>query len=189
MKKELATSFNVVLPRDFSKEIIGLRKKLSSKFEEKRFYDSSPHLAIATKFMTKEESEKFVSAIKDEFKNEVAWEIEFSDFSLSDDNKYIFLNLSEESGRKMFNIHNRAINSTKEVGAEGMSGNPPRYLYFPHVSIIKLDESDTKKAIKLTQNNFKGRKIRITEYEITRQEEDEKGFAHFPVFATVKLNQ
>lgn len=189
MEKELAVSFNAVLSGELSKEIADLQKELSSRFDEKRFYDSSPHLAIATKFMTEEESEKFIETIKKEFEQEKAFEIEFDDFTLSSDRRYIFLNLNKPSREKIFKLYNRAMKVAKKIGAEGMQGNPPKYPYFPHISIIKLDEKDACKAIRMILHNLKGRKMLVTKLEITRQQDDDGGFAYFPSISVLDLTQ
>lgn len=51
MEKELAHSFNIALSDEISGKIKREQEKLLKLFAERRFYDSSPHLAIATKFM------------------------------------------------------------------------------------------------------------------------------------------
>lgn len=97
MEKELAISFNISLSSEILQDLKGEQEKLSRIFSEKRFYDSSPHLAIATKFMGDPLTQEFIDAIRNEFEKDSPWELEFADFRPAQTGDYIFLHLSPES--------------------------------------------------------------------------------------------
>ena len=161
---------------------------LSREFSEQRFYDSSPHLSVLTKFMAESETEALQTALENEFNNDEQWELEFSDFSLSHEQKYIFLNVTKESRKTLFDVHTRAMNATIGIGSEGMHGATiPKYEYDPHLSIMKLNPEDAVRAINQIKKDFAGLKMHVTRFELTRQKDDEKGYATFPVIAEVQL--
>lgn len=133
--------------------------RLSERFKEQRFYDFSPHLSIANKFMDAAATPNFIEALVNEFKNDTSWELEFADFRPAKTNDYIFLHLSPESWQKLFDFHERAFLVTKGIGLEIPSGNKFRYFeYDPHISIIKLAPEDMGKAIGFIKEDFLGEK-------------------------------
>jgi hypothetical protein len=189
MKKELAHSFNIKLSQEVKGKLKGVQDKLSEKFSERRFYDSSPHLAIATKFMVEKETDKFVEALKNEFKEDRTWELEFSVFGLAKTMDYIFLRLSPDSEQKLLDLHKRAFEATKNIGLEIQTSNKfrPIIIYSPHISIIKLLQEETSDALEIVKNDFSGIKMPVVSFEITRQTDDENGFSNFPVISEIKL--
>jgi 2'-5' RNA ligase len=190
MEKELIHSFNIRLSPEVAQKLKLEQEKLSKRFTELRFYDASPHLSLGAKFMTESETDAFVQALAEEFKDDKAWELEFASFQPSDaqEGKYIFLTLTLESQRKLFNIHERAFGVTEEIGSEGMEGaTKPKYPYHPHVSVIKVQTEEMPEALKLIKEDFSGVTMPVTHYEVTRQKEDEKGFSTFPVVLEINL--
>ena len=186
--KELAHSLNIQMSKEIANKLGGEQKKLSKEFSEKRFYDSSPHLAIATKFMGEEKTDEFIEALKNEFRNDTAWELEFSDFRISDTIDYIFLHLNTDSEQKLINLHNRVLKATKNIGLEVQTGNKFRHFsYIPHISIIKLSPEEADKALNVIRKDFSEIKMRIDCFEITRQTDDEKGFSNFPIIDKINL--
>ena len=188
MEKELAHSFNIQL----SPEILGALKreqeKLSKLFSEQRFYDSSPHLAIATKFMSEPFSQEFITALKKEFDDDASWWLGFSDFKPAQTNDYIFLHLNAESRQKMFELHERAFRTTRAIGFEKPdSGKFRHFDYDPHISIIKVAPENLEKALATLKNDMSAIKMPVTKYVITRQTDDEKGFATFPIVCEISL--
>ncbi len=186
---ELSHSFNIKLTQEISQKIREEQNKLKSLgFIEKRFYDSSPHLAIATKFMSVEDTPVFIEALKEEFENEDKWELEFSDFGVSETQDYIFLHLTKESEQKLIEFHNRAFEKTKEIGLEVQTARKFRnFAYASHISIIKLLPEEVGNALKAIQKDFSGIKMSVTTLEITRQEDTMEGFSNFPVVASIEL--
>jgi 2'-5' RNA ligase len=189
MEQELAHSFNLILNEEVSGQIKNIQKKLADRFSELRFYDNSPHLAIGTKFMGQSLTNVFVNALENEFNKDMQWEIEFAGFGRAETGNYIFLNLTEESRAKLFDLHERTFLATKEIGFEGHNGEAPRYPYDPHISIIKIKAEEIEEALKLLNDDFKGTKMVVKSYEITREELDERGFGNFPRIKEIKLKE
>jgi len=190
MEKELAHSFNIRLSKEITDRLKSEQDKLSEKFSERRFYDSSPHLAIATKFMNDGETDKFIEALKKEFQNETTWELEFSDFGLAETMDYIFLHLSVDSEQKLINLHERAFQATKNIGLEIQTSSKfrPIIIYSPHISMIKLLPEESSDALEIIKNDFSGIKMSVSCFEITKQTDNEKGFSKFPVMCEISLN-
>ncbi len=188
MKEELAHSFNIHLDTEVIGRLKSEQEKLTKQFKERRFYDSSPHLAIATKFMDKETAQDFVRVLVDEFKDDVQWTLEFSDFSLSDTKDYIFLHLSKKSRRLLFKLHERVFRVTKDIGLEEQSNNKFRHFeYDPHISILKVEPTEAEKALSLIEKDFSGVKTQALQYEITQQTDNKEGFSTFPVIYEINL--
>src|SRR3972149_11351622 len=187
-EQELACSFNIVLDKEIRERIRKIQNDLVEKFSEKRFYDSSPHAAICTKFMGISKTKDFVEVIQKEFKNDKIWELELSTFVPSDQGTYIFLNFSKKSVDKIFELNKRAIESTKGIGFEVQHGeDKPKYPYFPHISIIKLEDHEVTEAINLIRDDLNGLKMPVRKYEIMVQKDNKKGFAHFPTIREINL--
>ncbi len=186
---ELSHSLNLALTPDVIEKLKEEQNKLKNLgFIEQRFYDSSPHIAIATKFMGVEDSGKFIKSLKEELGNEKKWELEFSDFGASETQDYIFLHLSKESEQKLVDLHNRAFQKTKRIGLEVQTARRFRnFVYAPHISIIKLLPEEANKALATIKKDFLGITMSVIFLEITRQEDTEDGFSNFPVVATIEL--
>ena len=188
MGKELSHSFNIELSQQMLHRLKEEQCRLLEKSEELRFYESSPHLSIANKFMDAASTPKFIEALINEFKGDKPWELEFADFRSSSTNDYIFLHLSPASRQKLFELHERAFAVTQDIGLEIPSGDKFRHFeYDPHISIIKLTPEDTDAAIGLIKEDFIGMKMPVTRYVVTQQTDDEKGFANFPVVCKIDL--
>lgn len=188
MEKELSHSFNIELSQEVLRRLKDEQSRLSERFKERRFYDFSPHLSIANKFMDAATTPKFVEALANEFKNDTAWELKFADFRPAKTNDYIFLHLHPESRQKLFDLHERAFWVTKGIGLEIPSGNKFRYFeYDPHISIIKLTPEDMGTAISLIKEDFVGVKMPVMRYVTTQQTDDEKGFSNFPIVHATNL--
>jgi hypothetical protein len=80
MEKELSSSLNIQLSTEILEALKAEQNKLAKTFTEKRFYDSSPHLSIANKYVTETDFPKYIEALQNEFENDAKWEIEFADF-------------------------------------------------------------------------------------------------------------
>lgn len=185
--KELVHSFNVCLDSKIVELFRNEQEKLLKEFKEKRFYDSTPHLSTGAKFMDESKTNEFVNALKKEFENDKVWELEFSHCSLSKEGNYIFIHFSEESRKKLFELHRRAFKATEGIGYEGQGGLPPKYDYDPHLSVIKLEPTESARAVALINTDFHGVRMAVKLYEITRQQEDENGFSNFPVVGKIFL--
>ena len=188
MEKELSHSFNIELNQEVIRRLRDEQDRLSEKFKERRLYESSPHLSIANKFMDAATTPRFIEALRNEFKSDTSWELEFADFRQSETNDYIFLHLNPRSQQKLFNLHERAFSATKSIGLEIPSGNKFRHFqYDPHISIIKLTPEDMEAALSLIREDFVGVKMPVMRYVITQQTNDEEGFSYFPVIDEINL--
>lgn len=187
IENELAHSFNIVLDDVIAQKIVDVQKEPSEKFGEMRKYDPSPHLSIATKFMGQSNTDNLVGALKNEFQGEESWELEFAGFAPSETGSFIFLNLSDQSRQKVFELHRRAFEATKDIGYEGHGGLPPEYPYDPHISIIKSKSDERNEALKLINKNLSGVKMKVKSYVITRQDNDENGFIGFHTIYKIDL--
>lgn len=188
MEKELSVSFNIQLSPEILNELKEEQNKLLVKFSERRFYDSSPHLAIATKFMGESLVLQFINALKNKFSNEEIWELEFSDFGPSITNDYIFLHLNPESKQKLTQLHEHAFEATKCIGLEESSGGRFRHFdYDPHISLIKVGSENIDEALALVKKDMSGMKMPVTQYVVTRQTDNENGFADFPIVCEINL--
>ncbi|MFA6495034.1 MAG: 2'-5' RNA ligase family protein [Candidatus Paceibacterota bacterium] len=186
-EQELSHSFNVKLSRELSQELFAIQKQLRKNISERRDYDPSPHLAIATKFMRGSDTQKFIQALSGEFSEDRAWDLAFVGFSPSETGDYIFLNLSEESKETLRALHKRALATTKGVGFEGIGGLPPKYAYDPHISIIKLQPKEVSLAMEIIGGGFSRAAMKVNSYEVTRQENDKLGFGNFPALKEIRL--
>jgi hypothetical protein len=187
-EKELAHSLNIRLGDEILNKLKVEQNKLLEKFNERRMYDSLPHLSVATKFMSREETSKFTEVLKNEFKDDKVWELEFADFKPSDTQDYIFLHLNPESEKKITELHERAFKATREIGLEIQTGNKFRHFdYNPHISIIKLAPEEVAEAIGII-NNFSGVKMPVSSFYVTRQTDNKNGFSDFPTIDEIKLN-
>lgn len=188
IEKELACSFNIVLKKEIMERLRDIQNMLTKKFKEKRFYDSSPHVAICTKFMPLSKTNDFLEVIKEEFRNDDVWELGFSKFVSSQNGNFIFLNFSEETTDKILTLNSRALQCSKGIGFEVQGGaDEPKYPYFPHISIIKLSDDEIEEAMSLMRDNLCGMKMLVQTYEITVQKDDKKGFAYFPGICKIDL--
>ena len=187
MNRELAHSFNITLESPIASRMRIVQERLAETISELRNYDSAPHLAIATKLMQQEESDAFVRTLAQEFAGEKAWELTFSGFAASETGSYVFLHLSPESREKMFALHLRAMESTRGIGGEGSNGQPPKYPYDPHISIIKLPPEKKTAALARITDDFSHVRMAVTRYEMTREQLRETGFADFPRIGSIEL--
>ncbi|MBI4160282.1 MAG: hypothetical protein HY506_00045 [Candidatus Yanofskybacteria bacterium] len=189
MVKKLSHSFNLRLSPAITDRLKDRQNKLSEKFDERRLYDTSPHLSIANKFMDAATTPQFIKALDKEFEADSVWKLEFADFRPAPTNDYIFLHLSNVSREKLFALHERAFLVTKGIGLEIPSGNKFRYFpYDPHVSLIRLDPQNMPGALQFLRQDLKGERMAVTQYVITRQTDDENGFSNFPEIHKINLN-
>lgn len=185
-ERELAVSFNVVIKEDIRNRLKEVQKKLLSEINERRNYDSSPHLAVCTKFMPQNLVDEYTKIIKENFSNLPSFTITFTEFAPSPTNNYIFLNLDEQSRNTIFELNRKIKEVTKRIGNEALNGLPPKYPYDPHISIIKLEEYQVEKALQLLNESFNNVQMTVESFELTVEERDHTGYASFPVKMILK---
>lgn len=187
-RDDFSHSFNVRLTSDIMRQLKKEQDVLAGKFTERRFYDSSPHLSILTKFMGYADTTAYVQTLMDEFRRDSSWELEFSDFRQCATGDYIFLYLAHESRQRLLEMHERALCITRGIGLEEQTPKRFRsFVYEPHISIMKLEPVSVPAALPLLSYNFVGTKMPVIAYDITRHTEDETGFATFPVVCAIEL--
>ena len=183
---ELAISFNVAIQADIKNRLKEVQRKLNTEISERRNYESSPHLAVCTKFMPQNLVEEYTKTIEDNFSKIPAFTITLTEFAPSPTNNYIFLNIDEESRKTIFELNRKIKEVTKGIGNESPKGLPPKYPYDPHISIIKLEEYQIKKALQLLNENFSNVQMIVESFELTVEKRDESGFASFPTHLVLK---
>jgi hypothetical protein len=114
--------------------------------------------------------------------------LEFGEFKSSQSGDYVFLHLNDLSRQKLFELHERAFRVVHDIGLEEHSDKKFRHFeYDPHISIIKIEPEKVAEALEQIKNDFRGLKMSVTKYVITRQVDDEKGFSVFPIIKTIEL--
>ena len=184
---QIAVSFNIVLSEKVSSELVRVQRKLAEKIKERRFYDNSPHLAICTKFMLRSVVDEYISVLERYFEDMEKFELELSSFGASKTGNYIFLNFTDETRNKIYDLNDEAKRATKGIGEETPGGLPPKYPYDPHISIIKLEESQVELALELLNDEFDIPTMLVRKLEVTVEHRDETGFATFSQDLLLKL--
>ena len=187
IENQIAVSFNIVLSDKVKAELIRVQRKLSSKIKDRRFYDNSPHLAICTKFMQRSLVKEYLPVIENNFKDLEKFKLEFSGFNASDTGNYIFLNFSKETRENIFDLNNKTKKVTKGIGDETPGGLPSKYPYDPHISIIKLEESQVELALELLNDEFDISTMLVEELEVSVEHREETGYATFSQDLLLKL--
>lgn len=183
---ELAISFNIAIQEDIKTRLKEIQRKLNTEISERRNYESSPHLAVCTKFMPQNLVNEYTKAIKENFSDIPSFTITFTEFAPSPTNNYIFLNLDEQSRSTIFELNRKIKEVTNGIGNESLKGLPPKYPYDPHISIIKLKDYQIKKALQLLNDSFGNVQMVVESFELTVEKRDESGFASFPTHLVLK---
>ena len=185
--RELAVSFNIVLDEKLKQKLKKVQAIIQKEIPEKRFYENTPHLAVCTKFMPITKVERYKKEIENIFEEYKKFSIIFTTFSPSVTGNYIFLNLDQESKKRIIELNRYIKDNTKDIGFESPKNLPPKYPFDPHISIIKLEEYQIQRALNLINENFNNVSMAVTEFELTVEKRDEKGFAYFPVELIINL--
>ncbi len=190
MDQEIAVSLNVVLNRDLIKDIKEIQRELNRNYKEQRNYDTTPHLAIVTKFMIPELAHKYANLVTKELITKNAFNISFKRFKVPNAGTYIFLDLDEESKRSIIQINREVKKISKNFGFETPKGLPSKYSLDPHISIIKLEQENIGPAylaLKKIKTDLTHRSYLIEELEITKEVRKYNGYATFPKIAQIEL--
>ncbi len=186
-EKQLAISFNIVLSEDVQNKLKEVQKMLAEHITERRHYDSSPHLAICTKFMPQSKVEEYTEVINRTFNNLQTFTIKFTKLEPTTSGKYIFLNLETKSREYILELNTKTRAATKGIGNETIDGLPTRYPFDPHISIIKLEPHETQKALDLL-DQIELAPMLIQQLEVSVESRDENGYATFPIKLVLNLN-
>ena len=175
MENELALSLNIKLSDEVFRRIAHAQNRLGERFADLRIYDRSPHLSALLKFADPAMARSFADKLTEEFRDEECWNLEFANCSVSKSGEYIFLDLSEESLKKVSEIHERALSVTRNIGTEGQGGTSAKYAFLPHISIIKLLPEESAEAFRLLGDELNGLSFQVSSYTITVDDEENKG--------------
>ena len=175
MEIELAHSLNITLDENVTKQIVTVQQILNHRFKERRTFDPAPHLSLLLRFAHSNNTRIFMEKLVDEFSHEQPFTLMLSNFSASPSGEYIFLNLSEFSNEILTGMNQRAANATKEIGTGVPDGASARYLYFPHISLIKLLPEESALALGLLHDQLVNIQFHATELTITVDDASHEG--------------
>lgn len=185
--RELAISFNLLLPDNVEEYIKHLQSEARTKTTELRHYDTSPHLAIATKFMPIRLTDKFIDCINNEFKNQKPFEIHFDSLTIAETKNYIFIEPSQETKDYINQLRIKALEVSKDIGFETPKNQPARFEYIPHISIIKCSSENIDAVFNHLEKNLKEVSGTVNTLYINKEQRNKDGYAEFPRVLTLQL--
>jgi 2'-5' RNA ligase len=198
----------IPLPQELHNKLLQLYKRLSAIYpneylDEKNF---KAHVTVGTILIRDSLSTKFVETCEKMLIRCKPFEIKFTDFTTSSNQKYIFLDLTESSRKIMFGLREAFLTKTGKIHKVKIpqkyldnwgtysshekqllkvTGSP--YEYEPHVSIVKLDPASVEKALEVARSttHVGGKSFKVTEFVVSGQSEspDEQ----FPVLKIIKI--
>jgi 2'-5' RNA ligase len=173
--QELAHSLNIKLDPVVVGRITTLQLRLREHSKERREGDTSPHLSLLLRFATGDVTEDFTRKLSDEFRDVHPFEITFAGCSASESGEYLFLDLDDTSSEFLSVLHHRADDATKGIGSGGKGGEPARFSYTPHVSLIKLLPEESQAALVALRSELQGLKSRVSTLTVSVDAEDRPG--------------
>jgi hypothetical protein len=185
--RELAVSFNLRLPYNVYKYAISLQNAARKVTSDLRKYDTSPHLAIATKFMPFILSEQYTNCIRENFLENKKFEIEFDSFKIAETNNYIFLEPTMESKKYILELRKAALEKSKGIGFETPMNQPALFQYDPHISIIKCPSDKIEAILKEINNDLISISGIVEVLFVSREKRRSDGFGDFPEILTIDL--
>ncbi len=184
---------------------LALDKKYDNKYPSFRCW--IPHIDILTWRVYNSTSEEYIRNLK-EFNNKLpSFKAEIAHLRLRSSGKYTYVMLEMDSKafeviKKIRMTLNDAVKNLVDYSVPGFYkkhwgkytkiqkerikrvGSPHKY--YPHITLIKLSQSEAKEAIKdLDDENLEGLSWEVSELVITRQ----KGKGEFPVQGKIKLRK
>jgi len=181
---EPAFSVNFIIESEMSKLILelqgGLRKLHSN---EDDYYFPDPHFALLTKFLDWKDERNFIKVVDEKLSDYGAIKLRTSTFALSDNGKYIFLNLDKESARKVNHLHKKIVKTTSNIGWLGWDRSAePKYKYVPHFSIMKSSKDSLAGTLGRIDSKLADRAFVIKKIQIVREKiEDDDNISFVPV--------
>ncbi len=186
MNKDIyAISLNIVLPDGIKQQVSSFQSEIYKQYKDLRSRDNSPHLAVCTKFMVKEDIDRYIDLLVTELTDLSKFSITFTDLEIS--NKYILFNMDIESQKNILNINKRVKDITKDIGMETIDGLTPKYPNIPHISIVKLNKENIPNSFDLIQNKVERTTVNVNKLEITVEEKIDERFSEFTTTHTINL--
>lgn len=186
--RNIAVSLNVLLPDSFISSVALIHSRAISIYPEQRNYDVTPHLAILTKFMPEQGVEEFVNVITTSSSNEKAYLLNFQSIIKAELGTYIFLEPDVSSRNRLIELREKALIKSKGIGFETPNNEPAKYPYEPHISIIKLANSEeVSSTLHFLVSEFIPIQTTIRALYISKEARRADGYADFPTIATINL--
>jgi len=186
--REIAVSCNVALKPEFLDEVRKLQQLVTNVYAEQRNYDTTPHIAIATKFMQSRYASEYVTSLLGTFTDTPAFVLRVEAITKASQGTYLFLDLDTKSKQHLVEMRATALTATKGIGYETPHNEPARYQYDPHISLVKLfDHSQLNGALKLLAGKFSPIETVIDSLYITKESRRADGYADFPVIEQIQL--
>jgi hypothetical protein len=197
----------IPLPEDLHKQLFSIYKHLSEKYANQYLDEKSwkAHITIGVLPLKDEETQKFVDICTSVLEGISKFTITFADFKLSDDQKYILLDLDQDSYKKIMEIRKKFEQETfgkftveipdkylekwgsyseEEKAKLRNTGSP--YIYEPHISIVKFEPEIAKMAIEeIDKQVFLNKSFVVEEFHISGQSEDPDN--QYPILKIVKV--
>ena len=181
-------SLNVRLRPDIMQRLRAVQAGLAREFTELRWYDSTPHLSVATKFMPYTETERYARTLRSIIRFGLAWTLEFAEFCPSSTGDYVFLELSRESQTVLKDLHGRILQGTRDIGSEEQTVKLFRsFSYSPHISVMKVGADNVERALGCISESLRDVQMRVNAYDLVRHENDASSFPRFPVYRSYAL--
>jgi hypothetical protein len=208
----LTTKFHTIyipLPKNFNDELFAIYKDLSQKYTNEYLNENSwkAHVTIGVLPLIDKDTETFVQIGTRVLAGIKKFSVSFSAFELSTDKRYIFLEPDVQSKEKIMELRKRFEKEIKdkfkieiprkyiekwetytddEKERLQQTGSP--YLFEPHVSIVKLDPTESENALKEIQNNkILEESFVVDEFHISGQSEDPLN--EYPILKKIQLIQ
>ena len=198
-------TINIPIPPEITQQIRVLYDELNQKYRNKYFAGQkwNPHIALITTQVAEENSEAYLDKAEEISKSIKSFEITLDLVLPSPRYKYIWINVDQESKKNVVALHNmfeEGLNEYRDKSIpayfQKMWGRLPEHVkmkihktggihnYFPHLSIVKLDPKQTRKAIwGIDRKQFKEKVFEVEKFEITKQSFDPENM--FPVVKTI----
>jgi len=206
----LTTKFHTIyipLPKQINDELFTLYKDLSQKYTNEYLNEKSwkAHITIGVLSLTDNDTGTFVEIGTKIVDTIEKFPVSFSTFELSADKRYIFLEPDTSSKEKIMTLRKRFEKETKdkftieipekyrekwytytdeEKERLKQTGSP--YVFEPHVSIVKLDPTESEKALsEIKDNKILKEFFIVDEFHISGQSEDPMN--EYPILKKILL--
>lgn len=197
----------IPVPDKISNRIHNIYSYLSDKYENKYPLKNNwkAHINIFTQRVKEKDSQAYLSTLS-QFGNIMPKiEITLDNFSLSNDHRYLFINLSQETitsilelratiEQKAKEFRDTAIpqyykekwNTLSKSQRQSIKETGGLHKYSPHISITKLNEQEATTALKdIEQMDLNGLKWTAQYLEVSRQTDNPDNI--FPVVSKINL--
>lgn len=186
-----SVSLNLKLPPHLLDTLKNVSAKLTDEFPDQRNYDTTPHIALLTKFFTPEQlTEDYIKVLNLSIHKLKPMDLSFQGFSLSEDKKYVFLDLNHESSQAILKYREELLSATESSGLERLPGYVDRE-YVPHITILKVDPAVATTALAEAQELFsylRDQEFTVNSLVLTEMQTDQTGNRIFPVIKEYMLN-